>query len=137
MHEERRFLFTLRLKIRWGDMDAVGHVNNAAYFTYMEQTRIEWFCTIGLEQFVNNPSEGPVIVNASCNYIKPIVYPAEIEVRLFAGAPRRSSFQTFYEIRDAEASELLYAQGSAWSVWVDHRQGKSQPLPPAIREILS
>ena len=137
MNEPRKFLTSARVRVRWGDMDAVGHVNNAAYFTYMEQTRIEWFCAIGLDEYVNNRKEGPVVVNASCNFRKPIVYPAEIEVRLYAGPPRRSSFQTFYEIRDAGASALVYADGSAWSVWVDHEQGKSQPLPPAIRTLLS
>ncbi|MGL1479710.1 acyl-CoA thioesterase, partial [Vibrio parahaemolyticus] len=50
--------------MRWGDMDAFGHVNNTLYFRFMEQCRIEW-----LEE-VFGPTiageEGPVIVNAHC-----------------------------------------------------------------------
>jgi len=134
---ERKHLSSLPLTIRWGDMDAVGHVNNAAYFTYMEQTRIDWFNGIGLEEFVTNPNEGPVIASASCTFLKPIVYPAAIEVRMFAGPPRRSSFETFYEIRDATDSGVLFAEGQAWSVWFDHERGESKPLPEVIREVLS
>ena len=36
------------MPIRWGDMDAFGHVNNTVYFRYMEQVRISWFEQIGL-----------------------------------------------------------------------------------------
>jgi len=32
-----------RIPVRWGDMDAMGHVNNTVYFRFMEQTRISWF----------------------------------------------------------------------------------------------
>ncbi len=35
-------LYSQTINVRWSDMDAIGHVNNARYFTYMEQVRIEW-----------------------------------------------------------------------------------------------
>ena len=41
-HRSRLLVHTSRLPIRWGDMDALGHVNNTVYFRYMEQARIEW-----------------------------------------------------------------------------------------------
>ena len=43
MSEERRLAHVERIPIRWGDMDAMGHVNNTVYFRYMEQARISWF----------------------------------------------------------------------------------------------
>ena len=40
---EKKLVHTERIAIRWGDMDAMGHVNNTVYFRYMEQARIAWF----------------------------------------------------------------------------------------------
>ena len=51
------------MPIRWGDMDAFGHVNNTVYFRYMEQVRISWFEQLGLAGS-NADGQGPVIVNA-------------------------------------------------------------------------
>jgi acyl-CoA thioester hydrolase len=62
------------MPIRWGDMDAYGHVNNTVYFRYMEQARVEW-----LEQHQDLPvrpgGDGPVIINASCTFLVPMTYP--------------------------------------------------------------
>ena len=43
MSEHKKLVHTERIPVRWGDMDAMGHVNNTVYFRYMEQTRICWF----------------------------------------------------------------------------------------------
>jgi acyl-CoA thioester hydrolase len=45
--DERILVYELELPIRWGDMDAMGHVNNTVYFRYMEQLRISWFDAMG------------------------------------------------------------------------------------------
>ncbi len=43
---ERTLVHVARMPIRWGDMDMMGHVNNAKYFTYIETARIDWFTSI-------------------------------------------------------------------------------------------
>ena len=64
--------------VRWGDMDALGHVNNTLYFRYMEQARLEWlYALVGHDRPYEAPS-GPLIVNASCTFLEPIVYPAAL-----------------------------------------------------------
>jgi acyl-CoA thioester hydrolase len=63
-HNDFHTVFELSMPIRWGDMDAFGHVNNTVYFRYMEQVRISWFEEIGLVGG-NGDGQGPVIVNAS------------------------------------------------------------------------
>jgi len=40
---EKKLVHVERIPVRWGDMDAMAHVNNTVYFRYMEQTRISWF----------------------------------------------------------------------------------------------
>jgi acyl-CoA thioester hydrolase len=127
-------IFTYEIAVRWGDMDALGHVNNAAYFTYMEQARVAWLESIG--EVVRRTGQGPVIVSAACDYKRPIVYPAKLQIKMYAGPPGRSSFETRYQIMDSKSPPLLYALGKAQVVWVDHEQGCSMPVPSAIRALL-
>jgi len=114
--------------MRWGDMDALGHVNNTVYFRYMEQTRIEW-----VEAMF--PSRGGpatlsfVIVNASCTFLVPLVYPGDVEVRMLLGELGRTSIGSFYEI--AVEGEI-YAEGAAKMVWIDSATGRPEPLPVVI-----
>ena len=43
MHKKRKLAQLEHIPIRWGDMDALGHVNAPIYFRYMEQVRVSWF----------------------------------------------------------------------------------------------
>jgi len=137
MDQERKLLFTYTIPVRWGDMDALGHVNNATYFTYFEQARVAWLESFEAEGSLSHGTNaGPVIVNASCTFLKAVVYPAVLDVRLFGGEPGRSSFETYYEIRDAKSPETLFTTGASKVVWVDHVMGRSCPLPPEVVEKL-
>lgn len=127
-HRSRLLVHTSRQAIRWGDMDKLGHVNNTVYFRYMEQARMEW--VLGLEPEVRAYEDaGPVIVNASCTFVAPLVYPGELEVRMFLGEPGRSSVGSFYEIW---CGGRKYADGAAKIVWIDLASGRSVPLPDRI-----
>lgn len=133
----RKQVHVMRMPIRWGDMDAMGHVNNTVYFRYIESARIAW-----LEEAKALPDpagEGPVIVNASCSFLKQLKYPGEIEVSTFVGPPGRSSFEVTHEIRlvDGDGQPgALHAEGGAKIVWVNMAAEKSVPLPEAIRALL-
>ena len=133
MEHKRKLIFTTILPIRWGDMDAMGHVNNTVYFRYMEQARIEWFEQLGYNTG-QNAREGPVIVNASCTFLVPFVYPGNVEVRMFIGHPGRSSLPTHYELR-LQGDEKLYATGDAKMVWINPASGRSIPLPDNMRSL--
>ncbi len=134
MSEQRKLAHVERIPIRWGDMDAMGHVNNTVYFRYMEQARIGWF-----DQLVPEDaawlSSAIVIVNASCNYKRPITYPGTVEVNLHVGAPGGSSVPTFYELR-VDADPLPYADGAAVVVFVNMKSRKPTRIPDRIRERL-
>jgi acyl-CoA thioester hydrolase len=134
MNEERRLVHVERIAIRWGDMDAMGHVNNTVYFRYMEQARIGWFEALvpGGEAW---RSTGIVIVNASCNFRRPINRPGTVEVKVYAGPPGGSSVATYYELRmNGEAA--LCADGAAVVVFIDMRKQKPVRIPDGIRSLL-
>jgi len=130
----KKHLITVQLPIRWGDMDAIGHVNNTVFFRYMEQTRIEWLDRAKLP--IDRRQEGPILGQASCTFRKPLVYPGTVEVQMFNEPPGRSSVVTLYEIRLA-GDDTLYAEGTGKIVWVDYAAGKSKPLPDAVRALLA
>lgn len=133
MEHRKKLVHVTSMPIRWGDMDAYGHVNNTVYFRYMEQARVEWI--EALEVPVRPGGEGPVIINASCTFLLPLTYPGTVEVRTFVGQPGRSSLPTYVEIR-LVGDDRLFAEGAAKVVWMDTRSGKSVPLPAHVRAVL-
>lgn len=123
------------IEVRWGDMDALGHVNNATYFTYFEQARIAWFAGLAGGKVMDR-RHGPVMANAACEFRRPIVHPARVVVEVLVGDAGRSSLPTAYRIVDAADPAVEYATGSSVLVWVDYSTGKSVPLPDGIRALL-
>ena len=79
---------------------------------------------------------GPVLVNASCVFHKPILYPEDLVVSLFVGPPGRSSYDCYYEIHAKSDNRILYAEGITKVVWIDRSTGKSVQLPEYLRRHL-
>lgn len=131
MEHKKKLIHVTKMPIRWGDMDAYGHVNNTVYFRYMEQARVEWVEAMGVQ--VRPGGCGPVIINACCTFLKPMNYPGTVEVRTFVDHPGRSSVQSHVEMLiDGE----LYAEGAAKIVWMDTTSGKSVAIPDDVRAVL-
>jgi len=132
MTPDPRLVHVERIAIRWGDMDAMGHVNNTVYFRYMEQARIGWFEALvpGDEAW---SKLGVVVANASCNFKRPINYPGTVEVKLSVAPPGGSSVQTFYELK---IDDEVYADGAATVVFIDMQAQKPVRIPERIRSLL-
>jgi acyl-CoA thioester hydrolase len=129
-HPPRLLVHTSAQPIRWGDMDMLGHVNNTVYFRYMEQARIEWlYAQIRDRGDAYAQPSGPVIVNASCTFLEPLVYPGAIEVKMYLGGLGRTSVGSFYEIC---RNGRTYAEGAAKIVWIDRASGRPTPLPESV-----
>lgn len=124
-------MFRTPVEVRWGDMDAYNHVNNARYLTYLEQARLAWLDT--LDKNWLGPHCAPVLAAAQVNYRKPITWPASVEVILECQRVGNSSVTVDHYIIDAEAHDTLYCDGHTVLVWIDPTTGKSVPLPDVIR----
>lgn len=129
--ENKKLVYETRIPIRWGDMDAMGHVNNTTYFLYLETIRIDWMRSIGCQPAPQG--EGPVIVNAFCNFYKQLEYPGDVLMKMYVSDPARSTFETWGTMERADNPGVIYAAGGATTVWVDFRAQKSRPLPDWLR----
>ena len=126
------------IAVRWGDMDSMGHVNNAKYFTYCESARMSYFAAIRLLDHREVPTQGPALAAATLNFRRQIRYPADLDVRTRVVEIGRSSFKMEYEIVQrgpGDAGETM-ADGTGVVVWVDYATGRSNPLPESLRRAI-
>jgi acyl-CoA thioester hydrolase len=129
--ERKKLVYSLTMPIRWGDMDAMGHVNNTTYFRYLETIRIDWMRSIGCRPDLLD--EGPVIVNAFCNFYKQLVYPGDLLVKMYASDPARTTFETWGTIERVDEPGVISAAGGATTIWVDFSTQKAKTLPEWMR----
>lgn len=115
--------------IAWGDMDALGHVNNARYFDYFQEARIEWLAGIALDM---KQKQGPVLIQTACTFFKPVIYPALLTIN-----SRLHDLGTTSMVMDHQIfqDEMLMAQGESKIVWIDYHSGKPVPVPDSIRDL--
>ena len=133
--ERKKLVYEMTLPIRWGDMDAMGHVNNTVYFRYLETIRIDWLCSLGVPP--QPTGEGPVIVNAFCNFYRQLEYPGDIRVRMYASDPARTTFETWATIERVDQPGVVYAAGGATTIWVDFPRQKAIDLPDWLRALVT
>ncbi|MFI5339340.1 MAG: acyl-CoA thioesterase [Candidatus Methylomirabilales bacterium] len=129
------FRFWWPVTVRWGDMDAMGHVNNVIYFQYMESARIGYFEMLmgwtGRDE--GGGRQGPVVVSQTFNYRVQVYYPAELEVGVRCREIRNRSFVLEYGIFRKGTDELV-GDGSSVAVWLDYNTNKAIPIPPILRQ---
>ena len=129
--DKKKLVFTMLIPIRWGDMDAMGHLNNTSYFRYLETVRIDWMRSAGC--MPDSGGEGPVIVNAFCNFYKQLEYPGDVLTRMYVSDPARTTFETWATMERSDAPGVVCAAGGATTIWVDFKAQKAKPLPERIR----
>ena len=126
------FAYRHRLAVRFRDCDAMGHVNHAVYFTYLEQCRLTFW-----RELTGTPSPHTrvIIARAECDYRAPAHFGDELDVSLNVAAIGRSSFTLVYEIARA-ADARLVASGQTVMVSYDYAASHTVELPAATRELL-
>lgn len=130
---EMRPLYELRMPLRWGDHDALNHVNNAAYLGYLQEARVRWIAE-QIPDWERAADSAPIMAAVHANYRRPLKWPADILVQLFCERLGTSSITIAHRIVDADDPSILYLDGNVVMVWIDPASGKSMPLPEAIRQ---
>ena len=133
--DQKKLVFETHIAVRWGDMDAMGHVNNAMYFRYLETARIEWMVATGCNP--DPQGQGPVIVNAFCNFYQQLQHPDEVLLKLYVSDPGRTTFETWGTLERISEPGVICAAGGATTIWVDFPRQKAVELPGWMRELVT
>jgi acyl-CoA thioester hydrolase len=131
----KKCVFETIIPIRWGDMDAMGHVNNTTYFRYLEIARVDWLHQNNAEPTPDG--QGPVIVNAFCNFYKQLAYPGQVLLKMYTSDPGRTTFETWATMALATQPDVICAAGGATTIWVDFPKQKAIDLPAWLRALVT
>jgi acyl-CoA thioester hydrolase len=124
--------FTVRQTVLWGDMDALAHVNNAAYVKWIENVRMHYFEHIGLVAYHREENKGPILARMSLDFLVPILFPDDLLVSAWTVRLGRSSFTMKHGIWSTVRGDLA-ARGESVIVMFDYEKGEAIPLPEPIR----
>ena len=128
------FLFAHRIEVRFRDCDPLGHVNNAAYLTYLEQARLfYWKSLWGFGEHLS-ASPGVIMARAEIDYRLPARYGQTLEVRIDLAAVGKTSFTYDYEVLDEQ--EQVVASARTVQVMYDYAAARPVPIPAEIRTLM-
>jgi acyl-CoA thioester hydrolase len=125
------------IQVRWRDLDALGHVNNAVYLTYFELARLGYIrALLGEDAKIDPRTLLPVdfqfiLAEVTCQYRSPATLRDRLVVTIWVSQVGRKSFVFEYRITD-EATGRLIAEGCSTQVWYDYAAAESRTVPTQI-----
>ena len=122
------FRFHHRLQVRFRDCDLFGHVNNAVYFTYMEEARWAYWREISGDGHGRLPL---ILARTECDFVRPLQPGERLDVWLGVTQIGRTSFSMDCEMLDERGQEV--ARGKAVMVTYDYAAAKPLPVPDWCR----
>jgi acyl-CoA thioester hydrolase len=123
-------------RVRFGDLDAMRHLNNVVFLRYFETARIAYLRQIVPSHDPAHPESdvfGLIFAECHINYRSPVVFDEEVAVTCTIGNVRRSSFRVEFDMR---VGTRLVAEGYGVLVGFDYTEQKAAQLPDSLRETL-
>lgn len=125
-----RILISTEIEVRWRDLDAFNHVNNASYLGYIEEARVRWFKLLSGDWTCE--SAAPILAAITVNYRRPVNWPETVRVELFNERIGNKSVTIGHRIFSAFDAKIVYADGNSVLVWVG-QDGQTIALPETVR----
>lgn len=135
MSDSPPFVVSIEVPVAWGDQDAFGHLNNVVYLRYFESARMHYLERIGVLRSHEQRGIGVILASTSCDFKKPVRWPARLTVRCGCTAIGTTSFSMAYEITDERGD--LVAAGTSVQVMYDYRAGAKVRVPDAVRAAIT
>jgi acyl-CoA thioester hydrolase len=132
VHDE--FNTSLVVRIDWADLDLFGHVNNVAFFRYVQAARVNYCDQVGLSSTDPSAAPGFMVASSTCDFKKPLKYPGEITVLTRVDWMKNTSFRLQYVIRD-QAGDICGEAGDVIVVY-DHSKGEKMAITSGLRETI-
>lgn len=124
------YAFFLKLATRWGDMDALGHVNNAKFFTYDESVRLDYFTALMRDDPKFWKDYGLILAHIEADFVAQLKPPAELDLGFRIAKVGRTSMTT--EAGMFRGDQLI-AVTRGVLVWFDYRSNTPLPVPEAVK----
>lgn len=121
----------MEVPVAWGEQDLFGHVNNVVYFRYFESVRMYFLEQVGILRSHNEHGIGVILASTTCDFEKPVTWPARLTVATGCSRIGNTSFTMDYRITDEQGD--LVAVGSSVQVMYDYRNGTKVPVPQEVR----
>ena len=121
------------IDIRWGDMDSLGHVNNALYFRYFEMARIHYFEKLDYGVPLNLNAVGPILAKITCDFKKPLTYPDQILVGSNVYEIGNTSMKMRHTIYSVDQADIA-AIGDSVIVNFDYATQQKVPISGHLRQ---
>jgi acyl-CoA thioester hydrolase len=120
-------------RVRFGDLDAMRHLNNVVFLRYFESARIAYLRELAPGHDPSSPESGTFgFIFAEChiNYRSPVQFDELLAIGCSVGEVRRSAFRIDFRMT---VEERLAAEGYGWLVGFDYDAQESRPLPDTLR----
>ena len=122
------------IQLRFRDMDAMGHVNNAVFATYLEYARYDWYrARFGVGELADFPF---ILARIEIDYRRPITPNAQPVVAIWVASIGKSSWTFGYRIFEASDTEVTYADATSVQVAYNYREGKKSVLDGDLLRLL-
>ena len=128
------YAYIQMMTTRWMDNDAYQHINNAVYYSFFDSVANQYLMEAGVLDITKSPVIG-FIVASSCNYRKPIAYPAKVEAAFRVNRIGTRSVEYGVAIF-AECDAEPAAFGTYTHAFVERSSGKAVPIPSDVRAAL-
>ncbi len=125
--------FTVEIQMRFRDLDAMGHVNNAVYLTYCELARTQFYMKHAFKRSLHDIDF--ILAHADIDYVSAAEWGDRIEVSVWPSKIGDSSFTLSYELREKNSNRLL-ARSSSVQVAYDYDKKEKKPIPTEFRTML-
>ena len=125
--------FTTDIQMRFRDLDAMGHVNNAVYLTYFEFARTRFYMKHAFKRSLHDIDF--ILAHVDIDYVASAEWGDEVEVSVWPSKIGESSFTLSYELRDKKSDRLL-AKSTSVQVSYDYDKKKTKPIPTEFRRML-
>jgi acyl-CoA thioester hydrolase len=121
----------IEVQARFGETDALGHINNTSYFVYLEEARIRFFESLGFSMELNDWKF--ILASAKCDFVSQGYFDQLLTVKTYVSRIGSKSFQLEHDIVCSQTHQLI-AKGNAIIVYYDFKNQKSEALPELLKE---
>lgn len=124
----------IQVTVRFGETDALGHVNNTSYFIYLEEARIRFIEALGFD--MNVEYWNFILASTKLDFINQGFFNQVLTIKTYVSKVGTKSFELMHEISCSQTGEVI-AKGNAVMVYFDFELQKSSQIPEDIREQLT